>query len=120
MKNKLRTPIEQVLFRSSKIGSLAGGLLSNDLTENQRQEVEQLEALKVAPIGLTDKQQTQLNEWDEKIESGSSLTPKQVESRDDYKSRLVTPKGLTPRQAERLAELIEKDNAAPELSKGAK
>lgn len=119
MKN-YKTPIEEIFFRSSKIGLLVGGLQRHGLTENQRAEMERLELLKITPIGLTEKQAEDLNKWDSIIESGGNLTPAQMEKRDEYKARLVTPKGLTPTQQETLEKLKEQNERPPSLSDGAK
>lgn len=119
MKN-YKTPIQDIFFRSSKIGLLAGGLIRHSLTEKQHEEMSLLEELKVKPIGLTDKQQEDLDKWDEKVKKGKTLTPSQMEKRDDYRSRLTTPKGLTAIQESRLADLKERNSKPPELSKGAK
>lgn len=117
MKN---SEIKKVLFRCSKIGLLAGGLVRNDLTQIQRIKMNELEAAKIKPIGLTDKQQETLDKNDKVIADGGNLTPKQMEQRDDFRSRLTTPKGITPKQQEELEGLVEKDGAEPSLSKGAK
>lgn len=117
---KFKTPIEKILFRSSKIGLLAGGIVSYGLTEKQHEDMEKLQMLKISPIGLTEKQAIDLKSWDEKIKSGKTLTTAQMEKRDDYKNRLRTPKGLTPTQQEKLENYIETLNRPPELSNGAK
>lgn len=119
MKN-FKTPIEEILFRSSKIGLLAGGLIRHELTENQKKEIEELEARKESFIGLTDNQQKDLDKWNKTISEGGKITPTQEKKRVDYESRLVTKKGLTPTQQERLDELLEKESKEPELSVGAK
>ena len=115
-----KTPIKDILFRCCQIGLLAGGLLRNELTDIQRGQMEELEAAKRRPIGLSDKQQTALDCHDKKIKDGETLTPKQMTERDDFRSRLTTPKGLSLKQEESLQKLIDKDNAEPELSQGAK
>lgn len=121
MKNSnFKTPVENIFFRSSKIGLLAGGLIRHSLTEKQREDMEMLEALKVTPIGLTDKQQADLDSWNQKIKDGGTLTPKQMENRDEFTSRLKRPKGLTPTQEARLHDLKERNARPPELSQGAK
>ena len=38
-----KTPIEDIFFRSSKNGLLAGGLIRHGLTEKQREEMLKLE-----------------------------------------------------------------------------
>lgn len=58
MKN-FKTPIEEILFRSSKIGLLAGGFVRQDLTVKQREEMETLKAKK-ADKGITPKQEITL------------------------------------------------------------
>lgn len=115
-----KTPIEEIFFRSSKIGLLAGGLIRHGLTEKQRQEMEELEKAKRTPIGLTPKQKAELDSFDKKIEEGGNLTPSQMEKRDDFKKRLKQPKGLTPNQEARLQDLKERNARPPELSQGAK
>lgn len=120
MEKTFKTPVEQILFRSSKIGLLAGGLIRHGLTENQRNEMDSLEMAKRTPIGLTEKQQEELNSFDKKIADGISLTPSQMEKREDYRSRLKKPKGLTPLQEARLQDLKERNARPPELSQGAK
>ena len=119
MKN-YNTPIEKIFFRSSKIGLLVGGIVSHGLTEREREEMDRLELIKKTPIGLTEKQATDLKTWNEKLENGLKLTPGQMEKRDDYKERLTKLKTLTPVQTERLEKLIEKNSRPPELSDGAK
>lgn len=119
-KKNFKTPIEEILFRSSKIGLLAGGLIRHGLTEKQRQEMDKLELLKRTPIGLSDKQQGDLAEWDKKINIGEILTQTQMKNRDEYRSRLKRPKGLTPTQEGKLQELKERNAKPPELSQGAK
>lgn len=116
----MKTPIKDILFRSSKIGLLASGVSTAGLTQNQHEEMERLEMLKISPIGLTEKQASDLKVWDEKIKAGKTLTPGQMEKRDDYRSRLTTPKGLTPTQQEKLERYIEILNTPPSLSDGAK
>lgn len=115
-----KTPIEKILFRSSKIGLLAGGLIRHDLTANQRAEMEGLIIKKNSVIGLTAKQQQSLGAMDKKIADGETLTPKKMEERDEFKRRLVTKKGLSPTQDSTLQKYIERDGAEPELSQGAK
>lgn len=119
-KQNFKTPIEEIFFRSSKIGLLAGGLIRHGLTEKQREEMDALELAKKTPIGLTPKQQEDLDTWDKKIKDGGSLTPSQMEKRDDFKLRLKKPKGLTPTQEARLQDLKERNAKPPELSQGAK
>lgn len=119
MKN-FKTPIEEVLFRSSKIGLLAGGLIRNELSQIQRIELNELLSKKDSVVGLTDNQQKELDKWNKTIKDGKNLTPNQMEKRDEYTARLTRKKELTPNQSDRVQELIEKDNAEPELSKGAK
>lgn len=119
MKNH-ETPIKDILFRSSKIGLIAGGLLRNELTDIQRAQMEELEAAKIRPIGLSEKQQAALDSHDKKIEDGETLTPNKMAERDDFRNRLTTLKGLTPKQEETLQMLIAKDKMEPELSQGAK
>lgn len=116
----MKTKIEDIFFRSSKIGLLAGGLIRQGLTEKQREEMDNLELMKITPIGLTEKQAADLELWDKKIASGEKLTPGQMEKRDDYRLRLTTPKGLTPNQTSRLEYLKEINSRPPELSEGAK
>lgn len=115
-----KTPIEEIFFRSSKIGLLAGGLIRHGLTEKQREEMDKLELSKITPIGLTEKQQKDLDLWNSKIEEGKTLTSSQMEKRDDYKRRLKEPKVLTPAQDTKLQELKERNAKPPELSQGAK
>ena len=114
------TPVEEIFFRSSRIGLLAGGLIRHGLTEKQREEMETLELAKVTPVGLSDKQQESLDTWNAKIKEGGSLTPSQMKDRDEFKSRLKRPKGLTPTQEARLQDLKERNAKPPELSQGAK
>lgn len=119
MKN-YKTPLDKIFFRSSKISLLVSGLERHGLTENQREEMEKLELMKITPIGLTEKQASDLTAWDEKIKAGETLTPGQMEKRDEYRSRLTTPKGLTAIQETRLETLKEINSRPPELSDGAK
>ena len=140
-KQKLHTPIEEVLFRSSAIGVIAQGLSKNDLTDSQRLEMEELIARTNEVIGLSDKQQEKLDSYEarlaelkplEELQAAEpnedrakqikklSLTPSQMAEHEDFKARLTTLKTLTPNQQEKLDSLIEKDNAEPELSQGAK
>lgn len=119
MKN-FKTPIEDIFFRSSKIGLLAGGLIRHGLTEIQRQDMERLELAKITPIGLTEGQASNLKEWDAKIEEGNILTPAQMQKRDDFRNRLTKCKPLTPNQESKLQELKERNSRPPELSDGAK
>lgn len=122
MKNEsnFKTPIEDIFFRSSKIGLLAGGLIRHGLTEKQREEMNALELAKKTPIGLSEKQQEELDGFDKKIKEGGTLTPSQMEKRDEFRSRLKRPKGLTPKQEETLQTLKERNAKPPELSQGAK
>lgn len=115
-----KTPIENIFFRSSKIGLLAGGLIRHGLTVKQREEMEKLEQLLVTPIGLTAKQQADLDNWNKKAANNEVLTASQMEKREEYQSRLKRPKGLTPTQDTKLQELREKNAKPPELSQGAK
>ncbi len=115
-----KTPIEDIFFRSSKIGLLAGGLIRHGLTEKQREEMDKLEAITKEVVGLSDKQQADLDAWNKKIEDGGTLTPKQMENRDEYKARLKRRKTLTPTQSAKLQELKERNARPPELSQGAK
>lgn len=115
-----QTPIADILFRSSKIGLLAGGLIKKDLTDIMRAEMEELIIKSKAVIGLTDKQQIELDEFEAKIKKKEVLTSGQMKKRDDYKKRLVTIKELPTKQAERLQEFKDRDGAEPELSVGAK
>jgi len=119
MKN-YKTPIEDVLFRSSKIGLLASGVTKHGLTETQRIDKDRLERIKVTPIGLTDRQQSDLDSWNEKRESGKTLSPTQMEKLDDYTERLTKCKELTSNQKETLNKYIEIENTPPSLSDGAK
>lgn len=116
----LRTPIEKVFFRSSKIGLLAGGLIRHGLTENQRNEMDKLEAITKEVVGLSDNQQADLDAWNQKVKDGGTLTPTQMAKRDEYKSRLKRFKTLSPTQSKRLQELKERNARPPELSQGAK
>lgn len=120
MNQNFKTPIEEILFRSSKVGLLAGGLVRNELTDNQKQEIKDLEAVSESFVGLTSKQQETLDKYDKTIADGGSLTPKQMQDRDEFRSRLTRKKGLTKTQQERLDYLYEKRDAEPELSVGAK
>lgn len=115
-----KTPIAEILFRSSKIGLLAGGLIKRDLTEILRAEMEDLIVKSKVVIGLTDNQQIELNDFNKRVKKKETLTPTQMKKRDDYKKRLVTLKGLTLKQEEHLQELQDRDGAEPELSVGAK
>lgn len=115
-----KTPIDEILFRSSKVGLLASGYISNKPTALQYEEMKRLQAKADSFVGLSDKQQEKLDKYDKAIADGLTITPKQMEERDDFKKRLVTKKELTPNEAKKLSEIIEKDKADPELSKGAK
>lgn len=115
-----KTPIEDIFFRSSKIGLLAGGLIRHGLTENQREEMERLEAMKKEFVGLSEKQQADLDAWNQKLKDGGTLTPKQMENRDEYKARLTRFKELTPNQEATLQKYKEQNAKPPELSQGAK
>jgi hypothetical protein len=119
-KVNFKTPIDQIYFRSSKIGLLAGGLIRHGLTKTQRTEMDELELKKRTPIGLSKKQQSDLDNWNAKMAEGKNLTQAQAEKRDDYISRLKKPQGLTEKQEAKLQELKEKNARPPELSKGAK
>lgn len=118
--SNFKTPIEEIFFRSSKIGLLAGGLIRHGLTEKQHEEMNKLEALLVTPIGLTEKQQSDLDKWNKQVSNEEVLTATQMEKREDYQSRLKRPKGLTPTQDTRLQVLREDNAKLPELSQGAK
>lgn len=120
MNKNFKTPIEEILFRSSKVGLLAGGLIRNDLTELQREEMKELKFKSLAVIGLTVKQQETLDKADKIVADGVMLSSKQMELRNDFRSRLTTIKGLTDNQQSRLYALQEKDGAEPTLSQGAK
>lgn len=115
-----KTKIEDIFFRSSKIGLLAGGLIRHGLTEIQRAKMDKLELLKVTPEGISTKQQEDLDAWNLKASEGGTLTSVQMEKRDLYKSRLKRPKPLTDKQEEELQELKERNAKPPELSQGAK
>jgi len=119
MKN-FKTPIEQILFRSSKIGLLAGGLIRHELTENQKKEIEELQTKKESIVGLSAAQQKKLDGYNKKVSEGKELTQAQREERQEFRSRLTRKKGLTPNQESRLQELLEKESKEPELSVGAK
>ena len=119
-KPNFKTPIKDILFRSSKVGVLIIGVINNDLTENQRFEMEDLQARSKMMIGLSDKQQEKLEGYKLKISEGGKLTDKQESERLDFEARLVTLKGLTDNQEAQLQKLIAKDGAEPELSQGAK
>jgi hypothetical protein len=119
-KRNYKTPIEEILFRSSKIGLLAGGLVRNDLTENQKEEMNDLEERTKKMIGLTVKQQETLDKIKFIVSEGTVLSSSKIKMRDDYEKRLVTLKGLTDPQQARLDELKAKDGAEPSLSQGAK
>lgn len=120
MNQNFKTPIEDIFFRSSKIGLLPNGLIRAGLPEAQRAEMEKLEATKKEFVGLSEKQQKDLDAWKAKRKEGGILTPKQMENLDEYESRLTRFKTLTPKQEVRLQDLIERSNRPPELSKGAK
>lgn len=115
-----KTPIKEILFRSSKVGLLAGGLVRQDLTENQQEEIVTLQAIPETFVGLTDKQQETLDKYEKQVADKLTLTPKQMAERDEFKSRLTRKKTLSKTQEERLASLIAKRDAEPELSVGAK
>lgn len=119
MKN-FKTPIEEVLFRSSSVGLLAGGLIRHDLTENQKKEIEKFQEIKEAFVGLSATQQKKLDGYKKKLSEGGKITEKQEEERLDFQKRLATKKTLTTNQQERLDELLEKRDKKPELSVGAK
>lgn len=120
MEVTFKTPIEEIFFRSSKIGLLAGGLIRNDLTDKQKERMKELETRQTTIIGLSDTQQAKLDKYEQSIKDGKQLTPKQSAERDDFKKRLVTTHELTDKQKEELAELKERDGAEPTLSQGAK
>ena len=115
-----KTPIKDIFFRSSKIGLLAGGLIKHGLTAKQREEMNKLEALKVEIIGLSEKQQEQLDGWNQAVNDGKKLTQTQAEKREDFQGRLKKPRGLTPIQEAKLQGLKESNAKLPELSQGAK
>lgn len=115
-----KTKVENILFRCSKIGLLAGGLIRHGLTDKQRDRMEELESITKELIGLSEKQQTDLDSWNTKVENGGTLSPTQMKKRDDYKNRLVTFNSLTPSQEKELQTLKEKNSRPPELSQGAK
>lgn len=119
MKN-YKTPIEDIFFRSSKVGIIAGGLMRHGLTAKQREDMENLEKIKTMTVGLSEKQQADLDAWKTKREEGGILTPKQMESLDEYESRLTRFKTLTPNQEATLQKLKEQNARPPELSQGAK
>ena len=105
-KQNFKTPIKDILFRSSKIGLLAGGLIGHGLTEKQREEMDKFELDKKTPMGLSEKQQADLDGWNAKAKEGATLSATQMEKRDDFKTRLKKPKGITPIQEVKLHELF--------------
>lgn len=118
--SNFKTPIEDIFFRSSRLGFIANGLMRHGLTENQRAEMEKLEAQKVKPEGLTEKQMIELDKFNIILNEGGNLTPAQVEKRDKYNHKLKNPKPLTENQEARLKSLKELNARPPELSQGAK
>lgn len=69
-----KTEIKDVLFRCSKIGLLAGGLLRNDLTQIQRIKMNDLRSRSETPKGITIKQQEELERLIEKDGAEPSLS----------------------------------------------
>jgi hypothetical protein len=82
--------------------------------------METLEAIKTTVVGLSEKQQKDLDTWKAKRKEGGILTPKQMEMLDEYEARLTRFKELTPTQEARLQDLKERNSRPPELSQGAK
>lgn len=118
--NNFKTPIENIFFRSSKIGLIAGGLLKNDLTDLMREEKESLEAKLKEYQGITDLQKIQLKFWNKQKRKGIKLTPRNEAIRKRYTKQLTTFKTLTKKQQKRLDDYEYREGAEPELSVGAK
>lgn len=119
MKN-LKTPIEQILFRSSKIYQIASGVVSAGITADQQKELDEYERMLNKPQGLTPTQQGTYNKYKNKLDSGGTLSTSQKEVFDDYSLRLVTPKGLSEKQEEKRKKYIAKKSQPYKLTAGAK
>jgi hypothetical protein len=72
-----KTPIEKILFRSSRIGTLISGLIRHDLTAKQKERVIELESITKEFIGLTEGQQKKLNLYRIEISKRISHSEKQ-------------------------------------------
>lgn len=117
--NTLITPINKVLFRSSSIGIISGGLERSELTEKQKINIQELEARKTTPKGLNEKQSIQFEELvKEKKEKGELSATKQ-KSLTRLTELKIVPQGLTPNQEEELDKLYTKEKEPPKLSVGA-
>ena len=115
-KKNHKTPIKDILFSSSNIGLITGGLISKDLTEVMREEMAELEKKKIQSTGLTEKQQ---EEYDS-LNKQKVLSEAQDKKRIELALKSATVKGLSQKQEEKLQAFKDRDGAEPELSQGAK
>ena len=118
-KTHLRKPLDQVFFRASKIGLIVSGYVSGGLTENQMKEKEDLENITNTLIGITEKQEEELERLLQKQKEGKA-TPKQFSMIEKLQMQKQSYRKRTPKQEERLKILTEKLNRPPQLSQGAK
>lgn len=124
--SKFKTPIEEIFFRSSKIGLLAGGIDRHELTKNQRAEMEKLELQQITPEGISEKQQEWMDEmeiqrttpegisekqqielevWESLIEEGKELPLSKIKKLEEYKRRIEAPKPFTVAQKKQIKKL---------------
>lgn len=127
---KHNTPLDELFFRSSSLGNIISGVISQQITEKQIQRLNELIELKDKPIGLTDKQKEELEKMDQIIkehqdsvkacetalneeekedfdcltalkEQGAKLSKDEKVRLKDFTDSTTPVKGLTAKQAEK-------------------